>query len=203
MAVRYAPFAMGLRNRRKIVRKKLGELIRLHSSEAPVIVLGVGAGPARNLLEGMAEAREVEAKGYCIDFDDEAFDYGRKLQKELGLDGRVEYIKGDAREIERHLKVKPHILKLIGLLEYLSPDEFPEMLRAVCEVLAPRASIITHSIQDSFHNDRFLRRAFGWHVYYRTPEELIKTLEDAGFSDFTTTREPLGIYTIVTGHRNV
>jgi len=198
MAVRYAPFSVGLRNRKRIVTRRLSDLIRRHSAEAPVVILGVGAGPGRNLLEGMAGAREVETRGICIDFDDEAFDYGRALQKELDLDGRVEYIKGDARQIKQHLNATPHILKLIGLLEYLSDDEFPEMIAALCEVLAPGGSVITHSIQDSFNNTKFLRKAFGWEVVFRTPEDVVGVLEKAGFTDFEATPEPIGVYTIIT-----
>ena len=75
----------------------------------------------------------------------------------------------------------------------------PPKVGIICVVEG--ASKNPKSLSPAHGNDRFFRRVFGLHMIHRTPRELRDLLEPAGFGEFVTLREPLGVYHVLVGRR--
>ena len=197
MAVRNGAFPMAIRNRKKMVNKLLRGLFDRHSGEERITVVSVGSGPGTHVIDAMADHDHDEIHAHCIDLDSDAFEFGRMHKEEHGLSHRVCYIEGDARSVREHVSVPPHIVKMIGLLEYLNDEECVEMFRVMYGALRPGGTLITHGLVDSHGMDWFLKKAFDWDVVYRTGDHVVRLLREALFDHFEVNTEPMGIYPIV------
>jgi len=204
VSLRYGPFPMALRNRRKYVTKKIAGLIKQHAENGPVTILGVGAGPGTYVQEGivLSGVDKSLVTVYLVDIDDDAFEYGMKKARERGLEDRVNFIKGDAREIRKYLPdIKPQIVKMIGLMEYFTDDQVKELMKVLYEVMAPGGSLITHGLVDYHNFTPFLARMLNWHIIQRTGEQMAAMMEGCGFKNIESFETPMKIYTIVTGEK--
>jgi len=197
MAIKYSPFSIAIRNRKKLVNRVLCGLIDRYAHRGKVTIVDVGSGPGTHVIDTMADHDHDEVHAHCIDYDSDAFEYGKEHTREHKLEGRVTYIEGDAREIHEHLKVSPHIVKMIGLLEYLSDDECVEMLRVMYRELIHGGSLITSGLIDRHKQARFLGRIFNWHLNYRDEDYIMRLLEKASFCNFKVTTEPMGIFPVI------
>lgn len=182
------------RNRKKLFVRLLAHLLQLHKDENPLEVVGVGTGPGTNILEAIAQAKLDNVKVYCIDFDSDAFEYGRELAEQWGVADKVEYIQGDAREIALHVAGSPCLAKVIGLIEYLTDQQVEEMFRVLFDALKPGGHIFVSEISNKHGVARFSERVMGWHVTYRSTEEIIAMLEGTGFVSVKTYAEPLQVF---------
>ena len=191
--------SMALRNRKRLAGRLLAGLID-QCENPPAHVVGLGAGPALILLDAMARA-ESESRATLIDISSDAFDYGRQAAANAGVAERVLYLKGDVRNIRELLSEPPDILKMLGICEYLTDEQLVDILQAVAPAMPPGSSLVTNSTSPAHGTDRFLRRVFGLHMIYRTPEQLRELLGRGGFGDFTSIREPLGVYHVLVGRR--
>ena len=200
--LRYGIFPMGLRNRKRMMTRILKELIHDFSPKGHVHIIGVGAGPGTNVIEAMARADKDNVTAYCLDLDDESFEHGEMLKKKHGLEPhQVIYIKGNAIELEKHVKVTPQIIKLIGILEYLSDKEVAELLRFAYSVLEHHGAVVTHSICNRHGHERFMKHLLNLKLHYRSVSQLVGMLEASGFSNFHVETEPLGIYSAMVGRK--
>jgi cyclopropane fatty-acyl-phospholipid synthase-like methyltransferase len=197
---------MALRNRKRYVTTKIGALINEFSeSNEHIHLVGVGAGPGTNTQEGILKSGidKERVTAYLIDMDSDAFDYGREAAKKRGLQDRVHYVEGDAREIRKHLPqgIQPHICKMIGIVEYLTDEQLLEILEAIREVLVPGGAVITHSLEDYHNSGPFLHRILNWHIHTRTEQATIDILKQAGFDELESFTTPMKIYSVITARK--
>jgi len=192
-----AVLTLSARNRRRMAVSALKNLIYRHCAQGDVHIVGIGTGPGFNVLEAMVDANTDRVFAYCIDEDVDAFEFGRRLADEMGLGGRVRYIAGNAVNLEHLLEVVPHIVKMVGILEYLTDDQVMELFRVSHRMLPMGGSILVNSMRDTHGVDRYLRRVFNWHLNYRTPQKILRLFEECGFGDFHHRSDPLGVYSIV------
>ncbi len=188
-----------LRNRRKLASRLLARLIDSAGHE-PAHVLCLGAGPGRIIIDAMSQAKR-KARATLVDISSEAFDHGRRLAVENGVIEQVNYLQGDARDIDKLLEHRPDIVKMIGICEYLSDEEIVEIVGAVAGVMAPGGSIVFNSLSKAHGSDRFFRRVFGLHMNHRLPDQLKELLSSAGFGEFVAFPEPMGVYQVIVGRR--
>jgi hypothetical protein len=191
--------AMALRNRKRLAARVLARLID-GSPDNPVHVLCLGAGPGCVVTEAMAQARR-QAIATLVDLNSDAFEYGRRLAGQRGVADRVRFIEGDARHVRQMLDHRPNLVKMLGICEYLTDQQIMDIARAVAEVMPPAAPIVFNSLSRAHNTDRFFRRVFGLHMTYRPPELLQRLMGRAGFGDFVSIPEPLGVYHVVVGRR--
>ena len=155
------PISRASRNRLQTVTQILIDLIQARQSDGPVVLMGVGAGPGRHVQTAISRlqlsADEVHA--HLIDLDDDAFEYGQQLAEQLGISDCISFLQGDALEIQMVLPdVKPNIVKLIGLIEYLNDQQLHELLSALHTIIAPGGNLVTHGILDPWHGAPSLKR---------------------------------------------
>lgn len=200
LAVRYNPLSIEARNRRRLVSGKLTDLICEHASQGPVTLLGVGAGPGRHVQEAIVNSRiDPQAiSAFLVDLDDDAFEYGRQLARRNGIEACLHFLCGDARRIRDVLpSVSPQIVKLIGLIEYLSDAEVRVLLRALHQIMPAGGTLLTHGLVDTCHTGPFLARTFNLRLKQRTAADIHRLLEDCGFAPRECVETPLKVYPIV------
>lgn len=200
-AIRENHIARASRNRLQIVTQILMDSISQYTKQGKVTIMGVGAGPGRHVQTAISRlnlsADQITA--YLIDLDDDAFDYGRRFAQQLGISDGVHFIQGDAREIQDVLPdVKPHVVKLIGLVEYLNDQQLTELLNALHRVMVPGGTLVTHGLVDPYNGSPFLKRIFGLEHVKRTGAEMQQILESTGFRTLDLVEEPMKIFPILT-----
>jgi hypothetical protein len=204
MAVLYNPISMASRNRRKLIVAKLSEILKRRAGESQLSIIGVGAGPGLHVQEAICRSgiSPARVKAYLIDRDSDAFEYGRECAKERGIENCVSFLQGDARDIGRVLpEVSPQVVKVVGLLEYLTDEQALELLRALREAMVEGGEILTHGIVDRFNTAPFVRRIFGLNHVYRTGSRIRQMLESVGFRNIEMSEEPMKIYPILVATR--
>jgi len=197
LLVNLGSMSMALRNRRRLGARVLVRLIE-QSNHKEVHVLCLGAGPGRIIIDALLEA-PTTAFATLVDISSDAFDYGRQLAKRCGVSDRVKYIQGDVRNVKDMLSRPPAIVKMLGICEYLSDEQITDIVQAVAEVMPADASIVFNSISKAHGTDRFCRRVLELHMIHRTPEQLQELMASAGFGDFVSIPEPLGVYHVILG----
>ena len=204
MAVRYNPISMASRNRRKLVVSLLSEMLKKRANAGPISILGVGAGPGLHVQEAICQSgiNREQVAAYLIDRDSDAFEYGIECAKSRGIENCVTFVQGDARDIRRVLpNVSPQIVKLVGLVEYLTDDQLCDLLKAIRDVMVDGGQILTHGFVDRYKTARFIRRTFGLNHVYRTASHMQQLLESVGFHQIEICEEPMKIYPILTATR--
>ena len=191
--------AMALRNRKRLAAHILAQLIDA-CDHNPAHVLCLGAGPGHVITDAMVQAAHGSV-ATLVDLNSDAFAYGRELAERKGVADRVEFVEGDVRHVRQMLEKPPDAVKMLGICEYLADDQIVDIASAVAEVMPPGAPIVFNSLSKAHKSDRFFRRVFGLHMNHRSPEQLQALMGKAGFGDFVSIPEPLGVYHVVVGRR--
>lgn len=190
---------MALRNRKRLGAFLIARLIDTAGVE-PVHVLCLGAGPGQIILEALGQAR-ASAHATLVDRSADAFAFGRHLAAQRGLGERVRYVQADVRDLHTFLDEPPHVVKMLGICEYLSDDQIVTIARAAAEIMPAGAAIIFNSLSQAHGTDRFFRRVFGLHMLHRSPRQVEQLMTEAGFGDFVVHPEPLGVYHVIVGRK--
>jgi 2-polyprenyl-3-methyl-5-hydroxy-6-metoxy-1,4-benzoquinol methylase len=188
---------MALRNRRRLAGRLIARLIDDVDHE-PVHVLCLGAGSGMIIADAMAQAKK-NSEATLVDISSDAFDFGRQHAEEMYLSGRMKFVQGDVRDVAGMLEKRVDLVKMIGICEYLQDEQIVSIVQAIAEVMPVGASIVFNSISRRHGTDRFFRRVFGLNMIHRNPEDLQALLKPAGFGEFVTFAEPLGVYNVVVG----
>lgn len=197
----YGVFPMGLRNRKKLVIQKLKALIEERSGEKEVRILYLGCGTGVSALEAIRDSSHAGIEAHLVDRNAEALEAGRHLSHEHGLSDRVHYIHADVRELGALVPKPVHILKLVGIAEYLTSVELLDVIRTVEPLLADDAAILINSLENRHGMHRFLKRAFNLSLQYKSPQEIIQILRWCGWRNFEVAYEPLKIFSVLTARR--
>ena len=191
--------SMALRNRRRLAARVLARLIdRCDTSRAHVLCLG--AGPGHIISDAMLQASRP-SHATLVDLSSDAFDYGRSLADRLGLADRMRFIQGDVRDVAAMLDGRVDLVKMLGICEYLPDEIVVSIARAVHAVMPGGSSVVFNSLTPAHGTDRFFRRVLGLHMIHRDATQLQALMGQAGFVDFTTLSEPLGVYDVIIGRK--
>ena len=197
--VKAGGMAMALRNRRRLAARLLARLIDSCDHEA-VHVLCVGAGPGHIIMDAMTQARRA-AVATLLDPSSDAHEYARRQAAQRGLGERVRFVTGYAQDASRLLEGRPEVVKMIGICEYLTDEQIRQIAAALASVMPVGGAMVFNSLSKAHGTDRFFRRVFGLHMIHRDPAHLQSLMASAGFGDFVSIREPLGVYHVIRGRR--
>ncbi len=204
-AVQHSPLAMATRNRRKLITARLEELLRAIPDHEVLTAVGIGAGPGVHLRDALRSCgrRPDQFRVYLIDRDMSACQEIERNAAELSWHDSWRFIHGDARSIRDLLPcVQPHLVKMVGLIEYLSDGELKELLAALRSVMRPGARLLTHGLVDRYGNSPFLERTFGLRHHRRTGPELAGLLTESGFKDIRCWETPMRIFPVCLATRD-
>lgn len=203
-ALRDNPISMAARNRRKVVTGKLAQLIREQPVDEHVTMLGIGSGPGWHIQTAIMEAgiEDSRVTAYLMDLADDAFSYGQTIANHFKIGDSVNFLTGDARHIDETLPgVHVNIVKLVGIIEYLSDEQLIELLDAVRDVMVPEGRLLTHGLVDRYGTSPFLARVFNLKHRQRDDKALKQILTQRGFKILECEYEPSGIHPIVIAAR--
>ena len=201
--VKAGTMPMALRNRKRLSAHLIARMIDACAAEQPghsVHVLCLGAGPGQIIGEALART-DSPAHATLVDISADAFEYGRQLARQRGLGDRMTFVQADVRDLHDYLKDPPHVVKMLGICEYLPEDQIVTIARAAAELMPDHGAIIFNSISRAHGTDRFFRRVFGLHMTHRSPECLCDLMAQAGIGEFRVHPEPLGVYHVIVGRK--
>jgi hypothetical protein len=197
LALRSNPLTIATRNRKQFVISVLTRWIQTASAAGPVNILGVGAGPGRHVQEAISRSGvpSSQIRATLVDRDTSSFELGRRMADERGISQSIQFLRGDAREIQQVLPdTRFDIVKLVGLIEYLDDTEARELFAAVRAVMCPRAQLLTHGITDPLSMAPFFERVFGLRHYRRSGDQVAAILRSAGFRSIEQAVLPLSVF---------
>jgi len=87
-------------------------------------------------------AAQYGAKVRAFNISKEQLEFARRRARDLGLEGRVEYIEDDYRNIAGSYDV----FVSVGMLEHVGREHYPELGRVIGRCLAPEGRGLIHSI---------------------------------------------------------
>jgi SAM-dependent methyltransferase len=198
LAVSYNSVSMEVRNRRRLVTRLLTDIIRCFSNVQQLQILGVGSGLGVQIHDAIQNADvQDRVTAYLVDLDPLVVESGRKCADERGLAQVVDYRTCDARQIETAIPdFHPHVVKIVGLLEYLTDEQALELLTKMHDVLADDGKLVTHGMVDRYGVAPFFERTFGMRHHKRPGDHIDRLLTQAGFTEIERSETPMGIYPI-------
>ena len=194
---------MALRNRKRLSARLIAGLIDDCAAEQPghsVHVLCLGAGPGQIIGEALT-LTDAPAHATLVDISADAFVYGRQLAEERGLGDRMKFVQADVRDLQDYLQDPPHIVKMLGICEYLLDEQIVAIARAAAALMPDHGAIIFNSLSRAHGTDRFFRRVFDLHMTYRSPRQLCDLMSRSGIGEFRVHPEPLGVYHVIVGRK--
>lgn len=192
--------AQAVRNRLAYLVEKLEAEVnrRRVASKAPVRLLSLGSGPARELAllsehPGCAQAVEVT----CLDMDGAALTYAR--QRINGqLTGQVQFVHDNALRYAHGANRPTQPFDLIyaaGLFDYLNADLAARLIEDCHGLLAPGGTLIVGNFSTETHpNDRILVDwLLDWPLHYREAQAYRRIFARTSFgvADLRFEYEPL------------
>ncbi|MDD4889587.1 MAG: class I SAM-dependent methyltransferase family protein [Phycisphaerae bacterium] len=199
--IKLGSMPIALRNRRKLCVEIMSRMIRDRAGQRTNIVC-LGAGPGMIVLDAMDRSEHKDCHAYLMDLNPDSFEFGRDLAKSKELDARVQFIHGNVKDYRTLCPAQPHIVKMIGILEYLPDAIVSDIVKAISEVMPPGGQLIANSLTRRHGTDRFFRRVFDLHMIHRSADCVRKLLADSGIATDHVFTEPLGVYDVLVCRKN-
>lgn len=188
-----------VRNRLKLVKKTLRDSIESVSKSVlgdQITIVSIASGSARAVLETIDEMDiRDRIRPILIDRSKEALDYSRGLAEQFEI-GNLQLITGKIEKISSDLvNMKPHIVEMVGLLDYLNDDRAITLFRDIYSALPKGGIFITCNVANN-PEKKFANTIIGWPLIYRNGEELFSLIEASGFmrENIEVVYEPLRIH---------
>lgn len=144
------PYAVAVRNRKNLMRKILNDFIMLYSQKSRIEILNLASGSCREILElledGICYSGQLVFS--CVDFDDEALMFSKKIFENVAQNIKVNMIK----ENILNLGNKPDhyfpifngkdLVYSIGLADYLPDRVLRKIIQFSYSILNPGGKLI-------------------------------------------------------------
>jgi len=183
------------------VRFLLGYLARERAASdghgRGLVVVSLGSGSASQLLQGFADNgfAEDEAHIVLVDRDPRALRAGRSNAQRLGLEAAVEAFEGTIGQfLRRAAPESVDFFEMVGLADYFKDHQLRRYLRGVYAALRPGGFFLGANISSREEAD-YAHGAACWpRMFYRSQEQLVQMLKQAGFQTIWT--GACGLYTV-------
>lgn len=197
--------AQAVRNRLKLIKKEItAAILQCYDGANEVRIISIAAGSAQGIIEIVSEFKKkgIVVRSLLIDIDQTAVDYSIKLAEENGVGDQVEAVKASAATIEKFAHgFKPHIIEMLGLLDYIPQDKAVRLVVKIHKSLASGGIFLTCNIRHNFEMF-FLKWVINWKMLYRNSKSLAEVAVGAGFNDVKVIYEPHGIHGIVIAQKD-
>lgn len=177
--------ACALRNRLRLTKQKLHEILQEAAvREKNVRLFSIACGSAQGVIEVMKELKEkgIIVQATLLDLDTTAIEYSKKLAMKAGIIDQMIFINKSARFLEEAAKdFAPHVVEMIGFLEYRTNEKTIELLNKIYRILALDGILITsHMVSNS--ESMFVKWVVNWPIIYRSPNEFAEIIIKGGFA---------------------
>lgn len=195
--------AHALRNRLKLVKKELKKIIMEKKNDQKIRILSLASGSARAGIEVLAELRDLNIEARFVDISRDALGYSKDLAGEYRVAGKITWVRGDVRDVERFCNNwQPDIVEAVGLFDYLDDDEAVRLIAKVYKALSSNGSLIISNVIEN-PEMRFVKEIVDWDMVYRDPDQLGELLIKGGFYAYSyrIIIEPIGIHAVSIAHK--
>lgn len=168
-----APIAV--RNRKAYFQRLLDK--HYHEvRKAPLRVLDVASGPARDLQEWLLEHPLAEARFDCIDADVHAIEHARHLCGPF-LD-RIEFHHRNAMRFLPNIGYD--LVWSAGLFDYLMDHSFVFLLKSLLAVTRPGGEVVVGNFSPRNPSRDYMELLGDWSLHHRSEKELAELAKEAG-----------------------
>lgn len=169
-------------NRLKIAVDLLSQSLAEFAGEPEIRLLSIASGSAQAVVEAMKRRPELNIKVLLIDFDKSALEEARRLVGESGLADRFSYQADTTKALEAAGRdFKPHIIEMIGFLDYRPRQKAITLIHRIKEQLPPGGVFLTCNIHPN-REKIFLDWVLLWPMIYRTDKEFADVVVEGGFA---------------------
>lgn len=191
--------AQAVRNRRKYIAEKLAGLIKkVAENSNEVRIFSIASGSAQAVFEAIQQSgiSASRVKISLLDIDEMALVYSRNLAKAMEAETFITMICGNTANVGEVIKeFNPHIIEMVGFLDYRPDIKAVKLFRKIYEPLMIGGYFITANICPNPEMG-FLKWDINWPMIYRRKENLVKILEEGGFRNCCAELEPQRIHAI-------
>ncbi len=196
--------AQSVRNRLKLVKQEIRRAILQFNGQEEIRLVSLACGSAQAIIEVMAELKEkgIKVRAILLDIDQTALDYALDLAERYQVASQIKTMKANVSQIAKVSRdFKPHIVEMLGFLDYFPQDSAIKLAIKVRESLDVKGVFLTCNI---CHNpeEEFLKWVINWPMIYRSPNELAEVAIKAGFDDYRLIYEPLKIHGIIIAQKS-
>lgn len=187
-----------VRNRYKLVKQEIGRAALQLGGDEEVRIISLACGSAQPVIEAVADlkAKGITASVVLIDIDQSALDYAVTLASRHGVSSQIRVVRANVCKVVRVARdFKPHIVEMVGLLDYFEKDSAVRLIAKIKELLVPDGVFITCNVAPNLEQ-RFLEWVVDWKMVYRTASQLAEVAEKAGFEKVQLIAEPLRIHNL-------
>lgn len=195
--------ARAVRNRLRMVKSLIHQVMTNFAIiHRPINIVSLGSGSARAIISTIAEfvnqnlvSSQVNAT--LVDMSRSALTYSRDLSGVYGVDHLITTLRAHVLKLNGRLQMRPNIVEVVGLAEYLDDENFTALVGEIYELLDRGGVLLISNIVKN-PELRFMETVLDWHMIYRTKTRLKNLVEDGGFDPayITVYSEPLGIHLI-------
>ena len=169
-------------NRFKIVTKLLSNAISRFRQENEIRILSIASGSAQAVIRAMEENPGLNVKAILLDTDKTALKEAERMVAEFGLQDNFRFVRGSSAMIEEICQdFHPHIIEMVGFLDYLFDDQAVDLIGRIKKILAPNGFFLTCNINKN-PEKIFLDWTLLWPMIYRNEEQFSNVLIHGGFS---------------------
>ena len=198
--------AQAVRNRSKLIKYLLLKNIEeISKKNNEIKLISLASGSAQGVIETVKRVKEkgILVKAILIDLDPTAIEHSKKLVENLEIKNQFTFINKTASIInEIGREFKPHLIEMVGFLEYRPFDKAVKLINSIYQILESEGIFLVSQIAPNFESF-FLKTVINWPMIYRKPHELIKIISLAGFplENCSFYWEPLKIHFIIEGKK--
>lgn len=177
--------SQGTRNRIKLIKFLLLRNIKeISKNNKEVRLISIASGSAQGIIEVIDEAKRngIIVKAVLIDLDLIALEHSRKLAQEMKVEDQVIFINKTTSFINKiGREFKPHLIEVVGFLEYRPFNKALELIRSTYQILENEGILLISHIAPNLESF-FLKEVINWLMIYRKPKEVAKLLSLADFN---------------------
>ena len=191
--------AQAVRNRFKLVKQIVGRAIIQFERDPEIRIVSLACGSAEAMIEVVSECemRNIRVSLLLIDQDQEALEYAKQYAMKYQV---LHLVRFERRDVFRAKKIvagfKPHIVEMLGLLDYLNDRRAIWLIDNIEEILADKGVFFTCNIRQNLEM-WFLHWVANWRMVYRSSDQFFQLMQATKFKNFSLVYEPLGIHGIV------
>lgn len=164
-----------VRNRKDYFKQLLRGL-EATDGHNPLAVLNVASGSSRDLAEFLGESGNGRLRFDCIEWDQHAIDYAKKLCAELMSD--IEFFQGNALRFSTTKRYR--LIWSAGLFDYLDDAKFQYLLKRLWVLLDEQGELVIGNFSDSNPTRNYMEIMGDWFLQHRNTEKLRSLAQGCG-----------------------
>lgn len=169
-----------VRNRKAYFIELLNALIASDTGDAPLPILNVASGPARDVLEFLEGSRsDKRVTVECVDTDPSAISYARSICRPY-LD-RVTFRQANAIRYASDRQFR--LIWSAGLFDYFGDKGFKFLVEQLYTLLTDDGELVIGNFSKANSTQDYMEVMGDWNLHYRDEAELLKMARECGVPD--------------------